>query len=65
MRPLTRVLQAAARVLRLVHMALAEIFEESAYQRFLERQGIPSSREAYAGFLRESAGNRARRPSCC
>lgn len=44
---------------------LKEIFEESAYARFLERHGIASSREAYAVFLRETESSRLRRPRCC
>ena len=43
---------------------LKEIFEESAYARFLERRGIASSREAYAIFLRETESSRVR-PRCC
>ena len=36
---------------------LREIFDESAYARFLARTGQPSSRAAYAGFLRERAAS--------
>jgi hypothetical protein len=52
-------------VLEIARLMLAEIFEEAAYARFLQRQGIQSSRAAYAGYLRESATTRARRPRCC
>ena len=45
--------------------ALREIFDESAYARFLERTGQPSSRAAYADFLRERAASQERRPRCC
>jgi hypothetical protein len=45
--------------------ALREIFDEAAYARFLERTGQPSSRAAYAGFLRERAASHERRPRCC
>lgn len=51
--------------LEIVRLTIAEIFEEAAYARFLERHGIQSSREAYAGYLRESAITHARRPRCC
>ena len=57
--------RAGARVINVGRKILAEIFEEAAYARFLERQGIQSSREAYANYLRESATTRARRPRCC
>ena len=48
-----------------IRAALTEIFEESAYARFLERQGISSSREAYSEFLSETEAARVRRPRCC
>ncbi len=43
---------------------LREIFDESAYARFLERKHLASSGEAYAAFLREKGGGRPR-PRCC
>jgi len=51
--------------LALLMGALQEIFDESAYQRFLTRRGIASSRQAYAEFLREGQAQRERRPRCC
>jgi hypothetical protein len=45
--------------------ALREIFEESAYARFLEREQAPPSRRSYAAFLREQELSKARRPRCC
>ena len=44
---------------------LREIFDESAYARFLERQKLLSSPHAYAAFLRESQRQRERRARCC
>jgi hypothetical protein len=44
---------------------LREIFDESAYQRFLARHSLASSATAYARFLREGEQARARRPRCC
>jgi hypothetical protein len=44
---------------------LREIFDESAYERFLARNGMVSSRGAYAQFLREGQAARDRRPRCC
>ena len=49
----------------LMWAALEEIFEESAYSRFLQRNQVASSREAYAAFLREQEFSKARRPRCC
>lgn len=53
------------RWLAITRETLQEIFEESAYARFLVRQGVASSREAYSAFLRESESSRVRRPRCC
>jgi len=44
---------------------LREIFDESAYERFLNRNELTSSRLSYAGFLKESEHAKARRPRCC
>ena len=44
---------------------LREIFDESAYARFLVRRELASSPLAYAEFLREIEHARARRPRCC
>jgi hypothetical protein len=61
-----RVADAAIRqIFEILRSALREIFDESAYARFLERQAVPSSREAYADFLREGQAARERRPRCC
>jgi hypothetical protein len=50
---------------RVLLCALREIFEESAYSRFLARQGMSSCPRAYASFLREQEGIKARCPKCC
>jgi hypothetical protein len=61
--------QVIARRLRQIEqtllLMLREIFDESAYDRFLARQGVTASREAYGRFLREQGEARARRPKCC
>jgi hypothetical protein len=46
-------------------LTLCEIFDESAYARFLARQRMVSSPGSYAAFLRETERTRARRPRCC
>jgi len=48
-----------------VRSVFREIFDESAYARFLARQGMTSSRKAYAAFLEEQQALKARRPRCC
>ena len=53
------------RVLMTVLAMLREIFDESAYARYLAKNQLGSSREAYAGFLREHELVKARRPRCC
>jgi hypothetical protein len=45
--------------------ALREIFDESAYSRFLARNRLASSSGAYAAFRREHELAKARRPRCC
>ncbi len=42
-----------------------EIFDESAYERFLARAGAVASRESYAEFLRENETARQKKPRCC
>ena len=65
MRSLKAVPRRIVRVMEIAGAALKEIFDESAYARFLARESLESSREAYARFLRESELMRARRARCC
>ena len=44
--------------------ALREIFDEAAYNRFLERTHSDSCPAAYAAFWRERESN-APKPRCC
>lgn len=44
---------------------LQEIFDESAYRRFLMRGKLAPSASSYAAFCAEQEKNRARRPRCC
>jgi hypothetical protein len=53
------------RVLSLILNMLHEVFDESAYARFLKRTGMVNSRAAYAEFWREREIMRARAPRCC
>ena len=62
LRSLTHLLSMAAGIFRSV---VREIFDESAYARFLARRQMASSRQAYAEFLCESESARVRRPRCC
>jgi hypothetical protein len=57
-----RVLQ---KILGIVLAALREIFDESAYSRYLVSHHAAASRSSYAAFLREQEGLKARRPRCC
>jgi hypothetical protein len=45
--------------------ALREIFDESAYERFLAQHELTSSAAAYSRFCHERDHSRARRPRCC
>jgi hypothetical protein len=44
---------------------LREIFDESAYERFLAQHHLTSSVAAYSRFCHERDHSRARRPRCC
>lgn len=44
---------------------LREIFDESAYARFLRRTQMQSSPSAYAAFWRERETSVQRKPRCC
>ena len=44
---------------------LREIFDESAYARFLKQRQLTSSRTAYTAFRQENEVTKARRPRCC
>ena len=50
---------------QIVLAALREIFDESAYARFLEQRQLSPSRPPYAAFRREYEVTKARRPRCC
>jgi hypothetical protein len=50
---------------RLIFAALQEIFDESAYDRFLIRRQLATSPNAYAAFREEQEMAKARRPRCC
>jgi hypothetical protein len=50
---------------QLLLATLREIFDESAYARFLRRMQMQSSPEAYAAFCREREISHQRRPKCC
>ena len=51
--------------LLLISAILREIFDESAYTRFLQRSHLTSSPAAYAAFWRERESSRAPRIKCC
>jgi hypothetical protein len=50
---------------RILRAVVCEIFDESAYARFLARREVASSVTAYSEFLSETEEGRARRPRCC
>lgn len=56
---------AMVRSFQLLVAALREIFDESAYQRFLDRTQRPTSAGAYAVFRQENEQAKLRRPKCC
>jgi hypothetical protein len=62
---LKKLSSSARRALAVIGSILREIFDESAYARFLERRQLTTSPAAYAEFLAESRQQRERRPRCC
>ena len=60
-RPSSWLKQAGATLVAVIR----EVFDESAYQRFLSRAQLPSSQQAYAAFRREDEVLKTRRPRCC
>jgi hypothetical protein len=53
------------KALRTFWAALREIFDESAYERFLESHRLVRSRASYARFVAERGPAQERRPRCC
>ena len=53
------------RAMLLLWQALREIFDEGAYARFLQREGLRNSAAAYGMFRRENEALNLRRPRCC
>ncbi|HZS96381.1 MAG TPA: hypothetical protein VFA40_06365 [Terriglobales bacterium] len=62
---LARICSSNRRAWTILGAVLREIFDESAYARFLERRQLTTSPDAYAEFLAESRQQRERRPRCC
>jgi hypothetical protein len=58
---MNRVIKAA----QIVMATLREIFDESAYARFLSRKKMTSSPAAYAAFRHDFEEAKVRRPKCC
>jgi hypothetical protein len=56
---------ALSQMASLIQAILQEIFDESAYQRFLDRTRLQSSSNAYATFRKENEQAKSRRPRCC
>jgi hypothetical protein len=60
-----RIAGAMTRAVDLFLAALREIFDESAYQRFLIRRHLVTSPDAYSAFRQDNEQSKARRPRCC
>ena len=57
--------QLAKFVWKMLAATLCEIFDESAYQRFLERTSSPRSKKSYCDFMRERESMATTKPRCC
>ena len=53
------------RFFAIVLATLREVFDEHAYERFLQRSGHTTSAESYREFLREREAMIANRIRCC
>jgi hypothetical protein len=53
------------RVIAIAIAILREIFDESAYARFIARSQLTPSAESYAAFQREQESLKTCRPKCC
>ena len=53
------------RVVQVIRAALLEIFDESAYDRFLLRTNASRSVASYSNFIRERDAAMAKKPRCC
>jgi hypothetical protein len=51
--------------LQTLRAALREIFDESAYDRFLLRTKVPRSVTSYRDFMQERDAAMATKPRCC
>ena len=51
--------------LRILLATLREIFDENAYQRYLQRTGNAVSAQSYCDFQRERESAMAQKPRCC
>jgi hypothetical protein len=52
-------------IIETLRAALREIFDESAYDRFLLRTNTSRSVASYQGFIRERDAAMAKKPRCC
>jgi hypothetical protein len=51
--------------MKILRATLREIFDESAYDRFLLQTGAARSVESYRAFMQEKEARTVRRPRCC
>jgi len=58
-------MRSVTKAARILLATLREIFDESAYDRFLRRTGMKSSASAYAAFRHEFEEAKIKQPRCC
>jgi len=59
------ILRSFQNALNVIRSVFREIFDESAYHRFLERTNALPSAESYCAFQRERETAMAQKPRCC
>ena len=64
-KPDSRLRSTLSQIATVILAILRELFDESAYRRFLDRSRMESSPKAYAIFQQENEQTKSRRPRCC
>ncbi len=53
------------KLLRIIRLVLRGIFDESAYERFCQSEGLSSGKASYDEFMKQCAERAGKRLRCC
>ncbi len=65
LRMMAKPVRSLRKPLSILWLTIREIFDENAYERYLQAARLNSSPQAYARFIEERAVTQSRRPRCC